>query len=92
MAQLKRKTDTREAALGAVITELRVKKGWGYEEVAHKVGCNPGYMSDIERGKKNPSLRIVQAIADVHEIQLSKLLFLAEKKYERGRAHREPTR
>jgi hypothetical protein len=41
-------------------------------------------MSDIERGKKNPSLRIVQAIADVHEIQLSKLLFLAENKYERG--------
>jgi ribosome-binding protein aMBF1 (putative translation factor) len=43
VAQLKRKTDTREADLGAVITELRVKKGWGYEEVAHKVGCNPGY-------------------------------------------------
>lgn len=85
VAQLKRKTDTREAALGAVITELRVKKGWGYEEVAHKVGCNPGYMSDIERGLKNPSLRIVQAIADVHDIKLSKLFALAEKKYERGR-------
>jgi transcriptional regulator with XRE-family HTH domain len=85
VAQLKRKTDTREAALGAVITELRVKKGWGYEEVAHKVGCNPGYMSDIERGKKNPTIKIVQAIADVHEIQLSKLFSLAEKKYERGR-------
>lgn len=50
--QLKRKTDTREAALGAAITELRVKKGLGYEEVAHKVGCNPGYMSDIERGRQ----------------------------------------
>lgn len=85
VAQLKRKTDTREAAFGAVITELRVKKGWGYEEVAHKVGCNPGYMSDIERGQKNPSLRIVQAIADFHGIKLSKLFALAEKKYERGR-------
>ena len=85
VAPLKRETDTREAALGAVITELRVKKGWGYEEVAHKVGCNPGYMSDIERGKKNPTIKVVQAIADAHNIQLSKMFAMAEKKYERGR-------
>ena len=48
---LKRKADTREAAFGAVITEIRVEKDGGYEEVTHKVGCNPSYMSDIERGK-----------------------------------------
>ena len=82
---MKRKTDTREAAFGAVITELRVKRGLGYEEIAHKVGCNPGYMSDIERGRKNPSMKIIQAIADVHEIKLSKLFAMAEKKYERSR-------
>ena len=85
VAPLKRKTDTREAAFGAVITELRVKKGLGYEDVAHKVGCNPSYMSDIERGKQNPSLKVIQAIADVHEIKLSKLIAMAEKKYERSR-------
>ena len=85
MAPLKRKTDTREAAFGAVITELRVKRGLGYEEIAHKVGCNPGYMSDIERGRKNPSMKIIQAIADVHHVKLSKLFALAEKKYERSR-------
>ena len=86
MKQLKRKTDTREAAFGAVITELRVKKGWGYEDVAHKVGCNPGYMSDIERGKKNPSLKIIQAIADLHQMRLSKLLWMAEEKYRKGKS------
>jgi len=85
VAPLKRKTDTREAAFGAVITELRVKRGLGYEEIAHKVGCNPGYMSDIERGRKNPSMKIIQAIADVHHVKLSKLFALAEKKYERSR-------
>jgi transcriptional regulator with XRE-family HTH domain len=85
VAQLKRKTDTREAAFGAVITELRVKKGLGYEEIAHKVGCNPGYMSDIERGRKNPSMKIIQAIADVHNVKLSKMIAMAEKKYERSR-------
>jgi transcriptional regulator with XRE-family HTH domain len=83
--QLRRKTDTREAAFGAAITELRVKHGWGYEDVAHKVGCNPSYMSDIERGKQNPSLKIIQAIADTHGLKLSKLIAMAERKYEKRR-------
>jgi DNA-binding XRE family transcriptional regulator len=60
----------------------------GYGEVAHKVGYNPGYMSDIERGKKNPSLKIVQAIAATYDIQVSKLFALAEKKYAQGRRSR----
>jgi len=45
-------------------------------------------MSDIERGKKNPSLKIVQAIADTYDIQVSKLFALAEKKYAQGRRSR----
>ena len=85
MAPLKRKTDTREVTLGAVITELRVKRGLGYEAVAHKVGCNPSYMSDIERGKQNPTIKAVEAIADVHDMKLSKLFAMAERKYERSR-------
>jgi len=78
---LKRKKDTREAAFGAVITDLRVEKGWGYEEVAHKVGCNPSYMSDVERGHQNPSMKLIQAIADLHKIRLPKLIWMAEEKY-----------
>lgn len=83
--KLARKTDTTGQALGAVITELRVKKGWGYQDVAHKVGCSPSYMNGIEHGKQNPTLKVIQAIADVHDIKLSKLFALAEKKFERGR-------
>jgi transcriptional regulator with XRE-family HTH domain len=82
---LKRKADTREAAFGAVITEIRVEKDWGYEEVAHKVGCDPSYMSDIERGNQNPSMKLMQAIADLHKIRLSKLIWLAEEKYRRAK-------
>jgi len=83
--KLARKTDTTGQALGAVITELRVKKGCGYQDVAHKVGCSPSYMNGIEHGKQNPTLKVIQAIADFHGIKLSKLFALAEKKYERGR-------
>ena len=82
---LKRTAETREKAIGAVITELRVKRGLTGQDVAHKVGCNEGHMYEIERGQQNPTYRVLQAIADLHGVKLSKLFALAEKKYERGR-------
>jgi DNA-binding XRE family transcriptional regulator len=44
-------------------------------------------MSDIERGRKNPSMKIIQAIADVHAIKLSKLFAMVEKMEERSHRH-----
>ncbi len=82
---LKRKAETREQAIGAVITELRVKKGLTGQDVAHKVGCNEGHMYEIERGQQNPTFRVLQAIADLHKMRLSKLLWMAEEKYSRRR-------
>jgi transcriptional regulator with XRE-family HTH domain len=82
---LKRKAETREQAIGKVITELRVKKGLTGQDVAHKVGCDEGHMYEIERGQQNPTYKVLQAIADAHEIKLSKLFAMAEKKYEQGR-------
>ena len=37
---LKRRCDTPERALGAVITDLRVKREWPYRYVAEQVGCD----------------------------------------------------
>ncbi len=80
-----RKNDTPEQALGAVITELRLKKGIGYQEVAEKVGCNDAYLHRVETGKTNPSFRLLKAIADYHAMRLSRLLRMAEDKYNRRR-------
>ena len=78
----KRKADTRERALGAVITDLRLKKDLTSQDVAEKVGCNDGHMNEIETGKQNPTFRVLQAIADFHKMKLSRLLAMAEKKYD----------
>jgi len=43
------------------------------------------YMNRIEHGKQNPTLKVIQVIADVHDIKLSKLFALAEKKHARNR-------
>ena len=56
--------------------------------MAHKVGCNPSYMSDIRTRKADP-LKIIQAIADLHQMRLSKLLWIAEEKYRKGKRENE---
>ena len=81
----KRKADTREQALGAVITELRLRRGLSGQYVAEKVGVNESHMNEIENGKQNPTYRVLQAIADLHKIRLSKMLWLAEEKYRRAK-------
>jgi transcriptional regulator with XRE-family HTH domain len=82
---VKRKAETRQQALGAVITELRLNKGLIGLAVAEKVGVNESHMNEIENGKQNPTYKVLQAIADLHGIKLSKLFAMAEKKYERNR-------
>jgi transcriptional regulator with XRE-family HTH domain len=81
----KRKNDTPEQALGAVITDLRLRKGLSLQEVAEKVGCNDAYLHRVETGKTNPSFKLLKAIADYHHIRLSKMLWMAEEKYRRRR-------
>lgn len=80
--KLKRNCDTPERAFGAVITELRLKQGLSSGQVAHLVGCNPGYMSEMEHGKRNPSFKMLKAIADVHKVKLSLIMARAERKHE----------
>ena len=79
---LKRKCDTPERAFGAAITELRLKRGLSSELVAQKVGCNRGYMNEMENGKRNPTFKLLKAIADLHEIRLSVLIARGERRHE----------
>jgi len=39
-------------------------------------------MSDMELGKRNPTFRMLQAIAHLHGLKLSQLLALGERKHE----------
>jgi transcriptional regulator with XRE-family HTH domain len=80
--RLKRDCGTQAEALGAVITELRLAKEWSYHYVSSKVNCDPGYMNGIEHGAQNPTLTILQAIADLHKLKLSQLIARAERKHQ----------
>lgn len=65
-------TDIR-VRLGNRVRALRRERGWTQVEMADLIGLDRSYLSEIENGKKDPSLRVLKAIADGCRISLSKL-------------------
>ncbi len=65
--------------VGLNVSEWRRGKGLTQEEVAHRATVNQTYLSDIERGKRNPSLLILDRIARALELDVVDLLKLRLK-------------
>lgn len=66
-------TDIR-VRLGNRVRALRQRSGWTQVELAELLGIDRSYLSEIETGKKDPSLRILKAIADGFQLSLSQFL------------------
>lgn len=66
-------TDIR-ARLGKRVSSLRRKHGWTQVEMAEALGIDRSYLSEIETGKKDPSLTVLKTLADGLELTLSQLL------------------
>ena len=49
--------------LGQNLKRLRLDKGWSQEELAHQSGIHRTYVSDLERGVRNPTIKIVEQLA-----------------------------
>jgi transcriptional regulator with XRE-family HTH domain len=49
--------------LGANVRRLRLEKGWSQEEFADRAGIHRTYVSDIERGARNPTVTVVEKLA-----------------------------
>lgn len=52
-----------QVAFGRHIRSLRRLQGTTQEELAHRAGIHVVYLSGIERGVRNPSLKNIRAIA-----------------------------
>lgn len=66
--------DTFEAVLGRVIAERRRGAGLSQEALAFRCKLHPTYISQLERGLKSPTVRVVRAIADAVGTTASTLL------------------
>lgn len=66
------------------VQERRENLGLSQEELASRAGLHRTYISDIERGSRNLSLKSLSRLADALEIPLSTLVYFAEVKAASG--------
>lgn len=65
--------------LGKAIVLLRKEKGLSQESFAYDAGIDRRYMSDIENGKRNISLDIIERISQKLGLKISELFAIAER-------------
>jgi transcriptional regulator with XRE-family HTH domain len=49
--------------LGQNLRRLREARGWSQEAFADEAGLHRTYVSDIERGARNPTIKVVEKLA-----------------------------
>ena len=59
---------------GRRVREQRKLKGWTQTDLSVASGLNRSYLSDVERGKRNITLRQAKVVADTLDIPLRELL------------------
>jgi transcriptional regulator with XRE-family HTH domain len=60
--------------LGENVRRLRKAKGLSQEELALEAGMKRSYVSDLERGTRNPSVRAVGRLATALGVEPGELL------------------
>jgi transcriptional regulator with XRE-family HTH domain len=77
----RRKAETLRQAIGTVVTQLRLERGWSQKEAGIKAGYSESWTNQLENGKINSSLEMVIAFADTFELTLSQFFARAERKH-----------
>ena len=68
-----------QAQLGAVIRRLRAERRQSVEGLAAAAGIHWTYLSGIERGRRNPTWKVLRGIAHSLGVEISELARLAEE-------------
>lgn len=53
---------------------LRAEKQWTQEHVSLEAGLTQTYISDLERGRRNPSIGVLEKLATVFDVPPARLL------------------
>lgn len=67
---------------------VRVFHDLSQTQLAERLGISNSYLSEIEGGKKSPSLDILEKYAEVFNMPLSSLIFFAENASDPSRSER----
>lgn len=56
------------------IVRIRKEKAYTQERLAYESGVSKGYLSEVESGKKSPTIKFLEKLADTLEISLTELV------------------
>ncbi len=56
---------------GEILRHLRTTNKWTQDELAGELQCDRAYVSQLERGLKNPSLLTMVKLADIFNVEVS---------------------
>jgi len=59
---------------GQHLRALRLARGWTQEELARRTNRHWTYIGGLERGERNPTLRVLRELADAFKLSLPELL------------------
>jgi len=62
------------------LRELREKHGLSQQRLSELAGLNRNYVSDVERGRRNPCLNNIVKLAEALEVSPSELFRLFDKR------------
>jgi transcriptional regulator with XRE-family HTH domain len=72
--------------LGDVLREARITQGRTLRQVSDSARVSLGYLSEVERGRKEASSELLGAICDALDVPLSQLLTDASEQFARQEA------
>jgi transcriptional regulator with XRE-family HTH domain len=61
--------------IGQALRVRRHELGWSLRDLADRLGCSPSLISQIERGRANPSVSTLYSIVQALDVSLDELLF-----------------
>ena len=67
-----------EDTMGEALRLLRIFKGYKSAELAKKLELSQSYVSELENGKKQPTMEVLDKYAKVFEMKKSTLMLFAE--------------
>lgn len=74
-------TDGIQRTFGEVVREARAASGISQEELAEKAGLHRTYVSLLERGQRNPTLLVIEALSHALEMPMSDIIKRVEVRH-----------
>lgn len=70
---IKNQSSIAQTNLARNVRLLREKKSWSQEDLAHKSGIHVTYLSGLECGRRNPTIKILERLATALDVPIATL-------------------